>query len=61
MNRVVLSAADSGYVPSAKVTVRRSIKVLESYDCHSATFPTVQGVQQPTNHNLRPWIDWLLM
>jgi hypothetical protein len=20
-----------------------------------------QGVQQPTNHNLRPWIDWLLM
>jgi SP family myo-inositol transporter-like MFS transporter 13 len=20
-----------------------------------------QGVQQPNNHNLRPWIDWLLM
>jgi hypothetical protein len=23
--------------------------------------PVKQGVQQPTNHNLRPWIDWLLM
>jgi hypothetical protein len=25
------------------------------------TYHYNQGVQQPTNHNLRPWIDWLLM